>query len=220
MTTCLAEPDLRLTPAFSYGACFRYSPCGTSDAARRSRRYCALLKAQDPAFLAYCARCVHRDVLGEGVLSGLFATQPTLVPVPSSSRSVAGIPTAAAALADALVRQGLGRAVWPGLARGHGIGRSSRAAPGCRTSAQDQYRSLSVQSPNPVPDDILLVDDLVSRGRTLVAAAARLREAFPAARISAFAQMRTVSLVPDIESVMDPCAGEIRWVRGDARRVP
>jgi hypothetical protein len=220
MTTCLAEPDLQLLAAISFGACFRYSPCGVSPVARRSRRYCTLLKAQHPAFLAYGARCVRFDVIRDGALSGLFTARPTLVPVPSSGRTRAGIPTVAGALAAELVAQGLGSAVRACLVRSHDIGRSSCARPGHRASVQDHYRSLSVVAAPGQPTDILLVDDLVTKGRTLIAAAARLREAFPTARISTFALMRTMSLVPDIETVRDPCVGQIRWVRGDARRMP
>jgi len=220
MMTCPSDPGLRDVPAIRYGACFRYSPCGMSVSARRSRRYCARLKARDTGFLAHCARRVHRDVTAGGVLADFFGAAPALVPVPSSMRTLPGSLTAAGALAEALLSEGLGSTVWPGLARRHTVMRSSRATPGCRTSAQEQFRSLAVEPVSGGLADILLVDDIVSRGRTLIVAALRLREAFPSARIAGFALMRTTSLVADIETVMDPCAGQIRWVRGDARRNP
>jgi hypothetical protein len=61
---------------------------------------------------------------------------------------------------------------------------------------------------------------LQTKGRTLLAAAARAREAFPYAQIRAFALLRTLGLVSGIEHVLDPCTGEIRWQGGDARRIP
>jgi hypothetical protein len=61
---------------------------------------------------------------------------------------------------------------------------------------------------------------LQTRGRTLLAAAARVREAIPCAHVRAFALLRTMGLAPDIEKLLDPCRGEIRWRSGDAQRIP
>jgi hypothetical protein len=54
----------------------------------------------------------------------------------------------------------------------------------------------------------------------LLAAASRLHEAFPAAQIRAFALVRTMGLIPQVEHLLDPCQGEIRWQSGDAYRSP
>jgi pyrimidine operon attenuation protein/uracil phosphoribosyltransferase len=67
---------------------------------------------------------------------------------------------------------------------------------------------------------LTLVDDVITRGRTLLAAAARLQEAFPCAEISAFALVRTLSRNETLSRVLDPCEGEVRWIYGDARRSP
>jgi hypothetical protein len=61
---------------------------------------------------------------------------------------------------------------------------------------------------------------LQTKGRTLLAAASRLHEAFPAAQIRAFALVRTMGLIPSVEHLLDPCKGEIRWQAGDAYRCP
>ena len=220
MTICRCEADPVVMGAVRFAACFGYSPCGTSNVARRSRYYCGLLKTQHPGFLGYSAQRVADDVRAGGVLAESFASRPTLIPVPSSACAVPGSESSAGALAQALAGAGLGSKVWAGLTRIQPVIRSSRAAPGCRASAQDQYRSLRVEPAPQVIEDILLVDDLITKGRTLIAAASRLREAFPAARIRGFALMRTLSLVPDIEVLMAPCTGEVRWVRGDTLRVP
>jgi phosphoribosylpyrophosphate synthetase len=66
----------------------------------------------------------------------------------------------------------------------------------------------------------MLIDDVVTRGRTLLAAATRLQEAFPAVEIRAFALLRTMGLVPNVRQLLDPCIGEIRWKAGDAHRRP
>jgi hypothetical protein len=61
---------------------------------------------------------------------------------------------------------------------------------------------------------------LQTKGRTLLAAAARLQDAFPAAEIRAFAMLRTMGFVQGVDHLLDPCVGEIRWSEGDAYRTP
>jgi hypothetical protein len=61
---------------------------------------------------------------------------------------------------------------------------------------------------------------LQTKGRTLLAAAARLHETYPSARIRAFALLRTMGMVPEVDRLLDPCVGEISWRAGDAHRFP
>lgn len=61
---------------------------------------------------------------------------------------------------------------------------------------------------------------LQTKGRTLLAAAARVREAFPNAQIRAFALLRTMGFLAGVDHLLDPALGEIRWQHGDARRIP
>lgn len=60
------------------------------------------------------------------------------------------------------------------------------------------------------PRRVTLIDDFVTRGATLLAAASRLQEALPGAEIRAFVLVRTMGLVAEIESIGAPCAGTIR----------
>jgi pyrimidine operon attenuation protein/uracil phosphoribosyltransferase len=69
-------------------------------------------------------------------------------------------------------------------------------------------------------DHVILIDDVVSKGRTLLAAATRVQEALPNAQIRAFAMVRTMGLVPDVVHLVEPCRGQIRWKAGDAHRNP
>jgi hypothetical protein len=61
---------------------------------------------------------------------------------------------------------------------------------------------------------------LQTKGRTLLAAASRVHEAFPCAQIRAFALVRTQGLISGVQQLLDPCKGEIRWRAGDAHRSP
>ncbi|GAA5484005.1 hypothetical protein Hsar01_03243 [Haloferula sargassicola] len=71
-----------------------------------------------------------------------------------------------------------------------------------------------------LPKDILLVDDVVTKGTTLIACAAILSEAFPHATIRAFAMVRTMGRIPDVEAIVDPCTGVISFDGYDVDRVP
>jgi hypothetical protein len=67
---------------------------------------------------------------------------------------------------------------------------------------------------------IVLVDDVITKGRTLLAAAAKLRGQFPHADIRAFAMVRTMGFLHHAERLLEPCEGFVHWGNGDARREP
>jgi hypothetical protein len=67
---------------------------------------------------------------------------------------------------------------------------------------------------------LIIVDDVITKGRTLLAAALRLHEAFPNADIRAFALVRTMGFVARLGDTLDPCQGIVRWAGNDARREP
>ena len=139
-------------------------------------------------------------------------------------------------LAWCLRESGLAVAVWPVLHRGYAVRKSALAASGERPSVLEHYASLMVDRSlrGRAPDGrsgfarerggarlrLTLVDDVITRGRTLLAAAGRLQEEFPAAEIRAFALVRTLGRNERLYQVLDPCEGEVRWMSGDARRSP
>lgn len=65
--------------------------------------------------------------------------------------------------------------------------------------------------------EIVVVDDIVTRGSTFLGAAARVSEVYPRAVIRAFAVARTARLTDEIE---DPCVGAITVVGDNPRRQP
>lgn len=60
-----------------------------------------------------------------------------------------------------------------------------------------------------MPSTITLVDDVLTMGRTTYACAQRVHEAFPEAEIRLFALIRTLGLVDDIATIVDPTIGKI-----------
>jgi len=186
----------------------------------RSRLLRALLKAGDANFMLKYALRVRQQANESPPLTGFFGARDVLVPVPGSAPHLSQDAWAAEHLAVALVNEGLGGISWPGLRRIHAVRKSATAVPGKRPSVNVHYESFSVESPPVPPESIVLVDDVVTKGRTLLAAAIRVHEAFPCAQIRAFALVRTMGLVSGIGQLLDPCKGEIRWRAGDALRNP
>ncbi len=206
--------------AIEYASCYVYSPGGTGAACERSRLLRTMLKIADPIFMLKYALRVRQPADHSPPLAGFFGPSDLLVPVPGSTPHIAGASWAAGHLAIALLNQGLGAAAWPGLHRVRAVRKSATCAPGERPTVGAHYRSFDVERPSIPPQRVLLIDDVVTRGRTLLAAASRVHEAFPRAHIRAFALVRTMGLNAGVERLLDPCRGEIRWQAGDAHRRP
>ncbi len=204
----------------SFGSCYVYSPAGHCAVSQRSRLMCRFLKAGDAEFLSRYAARVRHEVLDHRRFRGYFDAETLLIPVPGCVPRAPGGASAAERLAAALVDAGLGGGLWCGLKRVCSV-RKSATAPGfTRPTAATHYASFVVEACGRSPERILLVDDVVTKGRTLIAAATRVHEAFPQAQIRAFALLRTLGLIADVERLVDPCVGQIRWRGGDAHRCP
>jgi hypothetical protein len=186
----------------------------------RSRLLRTLLKAADAGFMLKYAVRVRQQAHDLPPLAGFFDVTDVLVPVPGSTPNAVGGLWAAEHLAIALVNEGLGRAAWSGLHRVRAVRKSATAAPGGRPTVSVHYESFSIERLSVPPARIILVDDVVTKGRTLLAAASRVHEAFPSAQIRAFALVRTMGLCSGVQQLLDPCLGEIRWKAGDACRSP
>jgi hypothetical protein len=206
--------------AIAYASCYVYSPTGMGTVSEKSRLLRALLKAGDASFMLKYALRVRQQATDSPLLSGFFGAADVLVPVPGSGAYPTGRLWAAEHLAIALVNEGLGRAAWSGLHRVRAVRKSATAAPDERPTVQLHYESFVIERPEIAPERIVLIDDVVTKGRTLLAAASRVHEAFPAAKIRAFALIRTMGLIAGVQQLLDPCRGEIRWRAGDARRSP
>jgi hypothetical protein len=206
--------------AIAYASCYVYSPTGMGAVCERSRLLRALLKAGDASFMLKYALRVRQQANDSLPLTGFFGATDVLVPVPGSAPHMAGDLWAAEQLAVALVNEGLGGAAWTGLRRICAVRKSATAAPGARPTVSIHYESFCIERPPTPPESIVLIDDVVTKGRTLLAAASRVQEALPGVRIRAFALVRTLGLISGVQQLLDPCRGEIRWKAGDAHRSP
>lgn len=203
----------------TFASYYVYSPHGGGAVAQASRRLCDRVKESHPQWLAQYVGAVYRAAIRDPLLMALFAEEALLVPVPASAPGN-DKPWAALRLALALRDVGLAHAVWVGLRRRYAVRKSATAPGHARPSVPEHCESFLVVPAPTTIRRIVLVDDVITKGRTLLAAAARLQAAFPHADIRAFALIRTVGFRQRVDCQIEPCQGVVRWAGGDARREP
>jgi hypothetical protein len=205
--------------SLAFASCYAYSPRAVGAMADASRLVCARVKASDPAWLPRYASSVQRAGCRDCELAALFARSAVLVPVPGSAISTHS-PWPAERLAIALNAMGLGERVWPVLRRQFAVRKSATSPAGSRPSVREHYESFAIARASSPVLRVVLIDDVVTKGRTLLAAAARLQTEWPHTDVRAFALIRTVGFVPRMVQFLELCHGFIRFERGDARRDP
>jgi predicted amidophosphoribosyltransferase len=211
------RPPLR---SVAFCSSYVYSPRGTGFGSEASRQLCGRLKTGDVAWLPIYARIVREQASRYEALAGLFAGEVILVPVPGSAPQSRRV-WAAERLAAALHGVGLGRCVWPAVRRHAAVRRSATAINADRPTVRQHFESVSVATrTNRPPGRVILVDDVITKGRTVLAVAARLYEAFPHADIRAYALVRTLGLIANVTGPLEPCQGVVTWAGGDAWREP
>jgi predicted amidophosphoribosyltransferase len=124
-------------------------------------------------------------------------------------------------MASAMVKNGLGKEVVPCLSRIKSVPKAATSLPKDRPKAIDHYRSMSVQKLLKKPSKILLIDDIITRGSTLLGSANRLSEIYPTTPIFAFAAIRTISNPHEFNKIYNPSTGTISLNEsGDTFRRP
>ena len=149
----------------------------------------------------WCADC--------NLFPDFFSKGAILVPVPNSALARPDTLWAPKLLAEALARQGLGSGVATCLSRvapvhNSALGRSKDGA-----TPAEHRDSIQVQRMLADPENILLVDVLVTSGSTFLGTACKIAEMYPNTCIKAFAAMGTVSCTDKFIKVMSPYTGII-----------
>jgi predicted amidophosphoribosyltransferase len=193
------------------GSWFIYATRGTSDLARSVRNLVLGVKrdAVDPQ-----SKRLYSDLIAELLASqrppplvALLEGAVALVPVPGSGLRQAHSVWPARSLCQALHSQGFGAAVWPIIERATAVRKSAWSA--TRPSANEHAASFTVKPPlNREVERVVLVDDVVTRGCTLLGAAKRLRDVLPTMPIEAFALAR----VQSTGDLTVPREAKIEWL--------
>ena len=207
-----------------FGSCLAYSPHGESDEAKRSRTVCYAIK-QDGYVQGHPVIALGVTRLKENLtleLEDLLAPDVLLVPTPRSApfspkqRDILWVPRR---ICEELIAAGFGQSWEPCLVRHQAVPKSAYASRGLRPGFQTQHDSMRVDRLiGDRPRRILLVDDVITKGATVLAGASLLAEAFPGIEVVAFAMVRTMGWA--FEKIVDPVCGEVKLGKYGAYRVP
>lgn len=114
------------------------------------------------------------------------------------------------AIAKNMVLSGLATRVLPPVHRMTPVPKAAFAAAADRPTAQQHYDSMGLPNVDMnAPTEILVVDDVVTRGATLLAAVTWVRAAYPRAQVRAFAMARTGQVRKN--HIADPVVGRIEY---------
>lgn len=192
------------------GSLLSYSPHGFGKRAEYSRDVMSAIKNDQYVQVdrkrmqmsEYVAKLVGQERRNLP-FSHIFDGNPILVPTPSSSLKKPDSLWPASRIAVSLSKE-LGNEVARCLVRIKPLPKSATSAAADRSTAAQHFESLEVQKVLNHPKSILLVDDVVTRGATLLGAANRLVQGYPEAHFAAFTALRTVSNPSDFNSWKDP----------------
>lgn len=217
----------RYLSSLSFASLLVYSPQGQAETSKASRRLPRAIKGdsvwpgQSVPFIRYTVQRLASMAQDE-VFSGLFGPARALVPVPRGAPLTLGALWPAKRICEELKHAGLGGTVLELLERTEAVRKAAFASSsgGARPTFADHVRTTRCASELVWHDRFLLVDDFVTSGTQLIAAASALLAMYPTASVTGFALVRTMSRV-EVDQILAPCAGTISYDGGDyARRDP
>lgn len=196
---------------FKYLTFLRYSARGTSDYAKQSRVIMGKCKNGDATFNLHLANRIKQ----EGKSS--FFDNATLIPIPRSTPMNdpnSTYPTKT--IAETLVRNGLGINILVCLERFKAIPKSSsQYHASTRNKISDHLDSINVVPTLIDTSTIILIDDVLTLGRTSMACVIKLKQTFPDKEIKIFCPFRTRG--NDTNVLLDVKEGEMELINNDVR---
>lgn len=201
----------------AYSAIAQFAPQGTSASSDTSRRHVNKLKRGDAEIIELLARRVAENI---SEFNDFFGPNVVLVPTPGHAPRLQDSAWIPLMLCEAMVKAGLGSSVEEFLVRRYPVKQSRFSQSSERPTAQVHYDSFAGSDERLFkPASIVLVDDVVSRGRTLLAGATRLSEAYPGVEVRGFAAFRTIGFGQEVEAIRKPFVGRVLLSQaGDAYR--
>jgi hypothetical protein len=182
----VVEYNQKRNMRFDYFTFLIYSPRGGSENAAKSRRLLGACKNGNSEF----SRILAGQIIENNESS--FFDNSVLVPIPRSTPTVEGAVFPSNVIAETLVRNGLGNGVSACLKRMVAIPKSSgQYSAETRNSVQTHLDSLSVEPELIMEPNLILIDDVLTLGRTAMASAIKLKESFPEKNIRIFCPFRT-----------------------------
>ena len=168
----------------------------------------------------YLAKRV-KDSLDALPFKSFFKSNPALVPIPSSSLKNPYSLWVPMKIATALKGLGLGSVVSPCLQRKYAVPKAATSKSEDRPSVEALYDSLEVQKLIADPESVVLIDDVTTKGSAMISSALRMTEAFPKAKITGFAAVRTVTVPNNFKAIELPVLDRIiLYPSGKTHRFP
>ena len=205
-----------------FGSFLTYTPRGISEYAKRAITIRYKIKqnglinigSENIPIIKHYAKLI-KEKITKMPFADLFNENTILVPAPNhaplGSKFAMWVPKF---FANELVENGLGKNIEPCLERATSVKQSSKTSSKERPKAIEHYNSIKVVKPVNEPNEILVIDDFITRGATLLGAINKLAVAFPNAKINGFALVRTISNTYEFNKIVDPCIGTVT-LRGD-----
>ncbi len=167
-----------------------YCPRGISEKAKLSKTVCGHLKNGNVKVTSQVCDLMLNHNYPQ--LTNFINGNVAIVPMPRSAPLSIGALWPSKIIADELVNKGLGGAVFPILNRTTAVPKSSlQTSAKARPTCKIHFDSFTV-TPTIIPyDTIVLVDDVLTLGRTSMAAAQKIKDAYPDYNVKVFTIMRT-----------------------------
>ncbi len=194
-----------------FGSLLIYSPRGKSDVSLKSKDITIKIKNDSNGLIIKTLTHLKTNIEAFG-LHELLTNDVTLVPVPKRNPlAPGGALWPAERICSALLQVGIGGGIEPCILRAKPIRKSATANYGERPSVEEHLATLACTIPTLSSKKFLLVDDVLTKGSTIFAAALTLHRVLPHVEISAFSLVRTMGLVAEVDKILDPCVGEIAY---------
>lgn len=177
---------------FKFLTFFVYSPRGTSENAIKSRNLLGICKNGHEDF----SLCLATNI--EKYNEKSYFENSVLVPVPRNSPIVEGAVYPSRIITEKLVSEGIGIEFSDCLIRTKTIPKSSNNfSAETRNSVETHSESLSVNPILITQPTIIIVDDVLTLGRTAMASAIKIQDQYPDKEVKIFCPFRTRSFKDD-----------------------
>jgi len=207
---------------FDYYSFALYASRGENEPSLRSKRLCAGIKRGSSNIIKKAVEIIESPTQENSIFKECLHPSVILVPAPKSSpllnNDTLWVPKL---ICEELLSSGLAESVMPLLTRTEKVPKSAWASPGERPTVQKHLETIEAQTDMLSTREITIVDDVITKGSTMLACAIKLQENYPNAQVRCFSLFRTVGFQGNIDSVSEPTKGTIELLpSGEPKRAP